>query len=97
MRLGAREIELGSAVARRRFSELLKRVQNGEAIIITKRGRPVSRLAPTEEAVIARRGAAIDRLKEFGKGRTLDIPAKELIENGRMIDHAAQRVRQSEG
>jgi hypothetical protein len=30
-----------------------------------------------------RRRAAVEALKEFGKGRTLGVPVKQLIEEGR--------------
>ncbi len=36
------------AEAKARFSELIERVEAGETVEITKRGRPVARIGPTE-------------------------------------------------
>jgi prevent-host-death family protein len=40
--------EIGSFDAKNRFSELLAKAENGEEIVITRRGRPVARLVPLE-------------------------------------------------
>jgi prevent-host-death family protein len=47
------------------FSKLLQAVVEGEEVVITRRGRPVARLAPIEGAARdAERQAEIDRLIE---------------------------------
>jgi prevent-host-death family protein len=62
---------------------LLDRVARGEEIVITQQGRAVARLEPIERTSSERRRQAIERLKEFGKGRTLGVPIKQLINEGR--------------
>jgi prevent-host-death family protein len=63
---------------------LLDRVARGEKIVITQRGRAVARPEPIERTSSERRREAIERLKEFGKGHTLGVPVKQLIDEGRM-------------
>ena len=41
---------LSVADAKRRFSELIDRVQRGERFVVARRGRPVLALVPTDEA-----------------------------------------------
>ena len=77
-------MEVGAYEAKTHLPALLERVSRGEEITITKHGKAVARLVPVTGANVERRHAAIDRLKEFGKGRTLDVPIKQLIEEGRM-------------
>ena len=76
--------DIGAYEAKTHFSALLDRVERGEVITITKHGRPVARLVPINNADLERRRAAIERLKEFRKGRTLGVPIKQLVEEGRM-------------
>ena len=75
--------EIGAYQAKTHFSALLERAERGEQITITKHGRPVARLVPVGNAEMARRREAVERLKEFAKGRTLGVPIKQLIEEGR--------------
>jgi prevent-host-death family protein len=77
-------MEVGAYEAKTHLPALLERVKRGEEITITKHGRAIARLVPIAGASAERRQAAIDRLKEFGKGRTLGVPVKQLIEEGRM-------------
>ena len=44
--------------------QLLRAVAEGEEVVITRRGKPVARLAPIEPVVDAERQAEIDRLIE---------------------------------
>lgn len=48
--------------ANQSFSKLLQAVVEGEEVVITRRGKPVARLAPVETAVDAERQAEIDRI-----------------------------------
>ena len=77
-------MEVGAYEAKTHLPALLERVEQGEEITITKHGRAVARLVPIAQKTHERGQAAIDRLKEFRKGRTLDVPIKQLIEEGRM-------------
>lgn len=75
--------EIGAYEAKTHLPALLERVARGEQITITKHGKPVARLVPVQPASLDRRREAVERLKEFAKGRTLGVPAKQLIEEGR--------------
>jgi prevent-host-death family protein len=74
---------VGSYEAKTKLPELLRRVEKGEKITITHRGRPVAMLTPVEDEALAKRIEAIERLKEFGKGKSLGMPIKDAIEEGR--------------
>ena len=65
------------------LSKLLERVERGESITITRRGKPVAVLGPpTVEKPDVKN--VIEELKAFAKGRSLgDITVRELIEEGR--------------
>ena len=56
---------------------------SGDPVVITKNGKPIARLVPIKRPDPDRRRIAIDKLKEFAKGRTLGVPIKQLINEGR--------------
>ena len=66
--------KVGSREFKNRLGRYLRAVQNGETLIITDRGKPVARLAPTNEAVTAE-SVLQDKLNE--------LEAKGLIRLGR--------------
>ena len=76
-------IQIDAEEAQVQLLALLDRVERGEEIVITLRGRVIARLAPVERTSPERRREAVERLKEFRKGRTLGVPAKQLINEGR--------------
>ncbi len=77
--------------AKNDFDELLRRVAEGEEILITTNGKPVVKLVRVEESpepeVQPARGRAmtLEELREFRKDLVLgdDITIKQLIEEGR--------------
>ena len=70
--------------ARLHLSALLKRVEGGEEITITKHGRPVARLVPVTIVSRSRIDETIARLKEFRAGRRLGgLGWKSLRDEGR--------------
>lgn len=77
--------EVGSYEAKTHLPELLDRVQGGEWITITRRGKPVARLVPIDE--FDRRSVlqAIASIKQLRKGNRLgkDLTIRQLIEEGR--------------
>jgi prevent-host-death family protein len=75
--------EVGAYEAKTHLPALLERVQRGEQITITKHGKPIARLVPIRGSDPDRRAQAIEKLKEFAKGRTLGVPVKQLINEGR--------------
>jgi prevent-host-death family protein len=81
--------EIAVYEAKTRLSELLAEVEQGEQIIITRRGVPIARLVG---AVAARRGAAsqrqqvaaiFDKLKAQRQGVVLEGNPKDWIAEGR--------------
>jgi len=75
--------DIGAYEAKTHLAALLERVARGERFTITKHGRPVARLVPVERTSPDRRREAIERLKVFREGQTLDVPVKQLINQGR--------------
>jgi prevent-host-death family protein len=75
--------EIGAYEAKTHLPALLERVARGERFTITKHGRPIARLLPVERNGPDRRREAIERLKVFREGQTLDVPVKQLINQGR--------------
>ena len=76
---------IGAYEAKTHFGELLRDVENGETVIVTRHGQPVARLSP-----MGRDGddaaAAIEELHRYRRENrpTLGgISLRELIEEGR--------------
>jgi prevent-host-death family protein len=70
---------VGVRELRQRASELLRRVEQGETIEVTDRGRRVAVLSPPPE------GSALDRLRALGdvepaQGDLDDLPAPLVLE-----------------
>jgi prevent-host-death family protein len=76
-------VEVGAYEAKTHLPALLDRVARGEQVIITKHGRPIARLVPIDQKRVDWRREAVEKLKGFAKGRTLGVPVKQLIEEGR--------------
>ncbi|MBE7426727.1 MAG: type II toxin-antitoxin system prevent-host-death family antitoxin [Ideonella sp.] len=69
--------------AKNRLSELIERVQAGEVIVITRRGKAVAQLALPQEAA-GRAHDAIARLRASRKGVSLGkLVARDLVAEGR--------------
>jgi prevent-host-death family protein len=77
--------EIGAYEAKTRLPELLKRVEKGERITITRHGRPVAELVPVEGAAAMTVAEAIAGLRELGSRHTLGpgLTIRDLIEEGR--------------
>jgi len=79
---------VGSFEAKTKLAELLDRVEAGETVIITRRGRPVAQLAPVQTAdELSRRRALIEEIKRWRVGKDRGARAgstiAELIKAGR--------------
>ncbi len=72
---------VGAYDAKTRLGELLSDVEGGASFVITKHGRPVARLLPVEPA--SETGGVVDALLRQRAGRTLGVPIRTLIEEGR--------------
>jgi prevent-host-death family protein len=75
-------ITVGVRELRQRASELLRRVEAGETIEVTDRGRPVALLAPMPD------GEPLDRLRATGEatpaaGSLDDLPKPLALPRGR--------------
>ena len=70
--------EIQSSDAKARFSELLDKVEQGETIAITRRGRVVARMVPEASVRQKEIDTAIASIKTLRK-RTGKIPLKELL------------------
>jgi prevent-host-death family protein len=77
--------KVGAFEAKNRLGALLDRVENGEEIVITRRGKPVAKLVPAGlgfDRATARRAAL--GLLEASRGVTLGgLKIKDLINEGR--------------
>ena len=74
-------ISIGVRELRQRASELLRRVEQGETIEVTDRGRPVALLSPLPQ------GSALDRLRALGEiepatGDLDDLPEPLVLARG---------------
>lgn len=77
-------ITIGAFAAKTHLSSLLKKVSQGEEVLITKRGKAVARLVSAEHAERSKINAAIDELLEFRKKEKLGkIDWKAFRDEGR--------------
>ncbi len=78
-------MEVGTFDAKNRFSELLDRVEHGEDVVITRRGKAVARLVPATGGRDRKKAEeAAARILERRKGVRLDgLSIRELIDEGR--------------
>jgi prevent-host-death family protein len=77
---------VGAFQAKTQLSQLLDQVERGEAITITRHGRPVAVLAPVESARPAKTGEQwLAEMKRLRKGITLGgtVTIRQLIDEGR--------------
>jgi len=77
--------EVGAFEAKNRLGALLDRVENGEEIVITRRGKPVAKLVPAGPGFDrAKAQRAARGLLEASRGVTLGgLKIKDLINQGR--------------
>lgn len=70
---------IGIYDARARLSELVDRVEAGEEVVLTRRGRPVVRLVRAQgDAHAKTRAAAVNRIRALSKKLNLRIGRAEL-------------------
>jgi prevent-host-death family protein len=76
--------DIGAFEAKTHLSELLDRVEQGEELVITRRGRPVARLVPVADVARTRAAEAVTRLRALRRGTTLGgLDWRELRDAGR--------------
>jgi prevent-host-death family protein len=72
------DISVPASEANRSFSELLRRVQNGESVSVTRHGRPVARIIPAEDdGAIEERRQRQERARAYLK-RAAKRPAVDI-------------------
>ena len=77
---------VGAFQAKTQLSQLLDQVEKGEAVTITRHGRPVAVLAPVAPARPAKTGEQwLAEMKRLRKGITLGgtVTIRQLIDEGR--------------
>ena len=76
---------VGAYEAKTHFGELLREVENGETIIVTRHGQPVARISPMarDEDDVAAAMAEIHRFRRVYRPTLGGITLRELIEEGR--------------
>ncbi len=60
-------ISVGAYEAKVKLSELLDKVEHGEQVVITRRGKPIARLVPEGGHDVAKAMAAVEALLAIGK------------------------------
>lgn len=87
---------IGVRELRQRASELLRRVEQGETIEVTDRGRPVAMLAPPPEGNPLQRMRALGEI-ESARGRLGDLPKPLVLPKGTARpSEVLRRLRQDE-
>lgn len=78
-------MQVGAYEAKTHLAALLKRVEKGERISITRHGRVVAVLAPPPGGPDRTVDEAVNGLVELRKGRVLgdDLTVRDLIDAGR--------------
>ena len=75
---------VGAYEAKTHLPELLRRVEKGERITITKHGHPVAELVPASDERRQRVAESIAKLEKLREGRKLgDMTIRQLIDEGR--------------
>lgn len=76
---------VGSYEAKTHLPELLRRVEAGERIRITRNGRPVADLVPSDPTAGAGPEDPVAELLRFGEGRALGpgLALRDLSDEGR--------------
>lgn len=78
-------VTVGAYEAKTRLAELLRMVESGERVMITRHGRPIALLTAPSGVPDRTAAEAVEALAVFGKGRPLgpSLTVLDLIEEGR--------------
>lgn len=71
--------EIGAFDAKTHLSSILDRVEGGETITITKRGRPVAKLSPHNAADLLAAKDAVDALLSLRARLDIRAPLTEIL------------------
>jgi prevent-host-death family protein len=76
--------DIGAFEAKTHLAALLDRVEQGEELVITRRGRPVARLVPAADTAYVRAADAVARLRALRSSVTLGgLDWRQLRDTGR--------------
>jgi prevent-host-death family protein len=77
---------IGAYEAKTRFSELLREVESGQTVAVTRHGQPVARLSPMDKEAedVAAAMAELHRYRREHRPTLGGITLRELIEEGRI-------------
>ena len=76
--------KVGSYEAKTHLPRLLKRVESGESITITRHGVPIALLVPPPGRKIINTQKVLQEVRSFRKGRTLGgVTVRDMVEEGR--------------
>ncbi len=77
-------IEVSSYEAKTHLAELLRKVKNGERVLITKHHVPIAMMTPASSQRKRSIKETVEAMKLFRKDNTLQgLSIKEMIEDGR--------------
>lgn len=78
-------VTVGSYEAKTRLAELLRMVEAGERVVITRHGQPIAVLAAPPGESDKTAAEAVEELEAFGRGRPLgpSLTVRDLIQEGR--------------
>lgn len=72
--------EIGSTEAKTRLPELLRAVEHGETVAITRHGKRVAHLVPVRTEDRARRAKAVERFRQRRAGwKPVDFSTEEIL------------------
>lgn len=72
--------EIQATKAKAHFAELLRTVEYGEAVAITRHGRAVAHLIPAQDDEAARRKEAVDRFRRARRRwRRVEMSTDEIL------------------
>ena len=77
---------ISASEAKTHFSQLIRKAENGEEFVITRRGKPVAKIIPFEQKKDITWEEAVEQLSEFRKlyrGEPGSFNIREAIEDGR--------------
>ena len=72
--------EVQATKAKAHFAELLRTVEHGEAVAITRHGRAIAHLIPAQDDAVARRKAAVERFRSGRRRwRRIEMSTDEIL------------------
>jgi prevent-host-death family protein len=88
-------MEVGAFEAKNTLGSLLDRVERGEEVVITRRGKPVARLVPAEQHDRSDARAAAERIKHWKRADLGGLTIRDLINEGRAVTFVGLSIRLS--